>query len=343
MTDNDNSDDNSTDTDNVSRWGKLSLFKKKKDNTDTTTDKESDNAPPTTTDTKQQRHEEKQRHRQIKDADKEARKSWKRHKRQAKKEALLHVAGNDPSNVATWLLLIGTISTAVANGVLSSVGLFGYGTQVQQMNPILAALIPVAVEGTTLTSIAATYLLRNGKWHVRAYCWSVFGVAIAASVCGNIAHVAYTDHQKGVAIVLAAGAAVQPIFLTLSAHMLVLAMRNLEVAATLKALMVNRQENLTVAQPTSPEVSEPATVAPTVVTEPTVKRHQSWKIADTKKPSPVARQNSAERQYAQARAAEGAPVADIYQELTDKGYTGDRRNIERWTKAIRDNIQETTK
>lgn len=287
---------------------------------------------------KRQRQAERDKAKSDKARDKATRRKFKRDKRQATKKALLVVAGNDINAVATWLLFTFTTLVAVANGTLSSVGLYHYGTQVQGLPGPLAVLVPVAVEGMTITAIAAIYILRHASNMTRLYCWMVFGVAVAASVSGNIAHVALTDDRKGVATVFAVGAAIQPLFLTFSTHLLIVAMRHAEFATTVRALMF----------PDNPPPVAPQTTndKPQATSD-----NRSWNLAtDTDKQqvakkrdkSSTVRQrqttspNDKHREYATLRATEGATNSDIHAELAAQGTDINRRNIERWTKPIRD-------
>jgi hypothetical protein len=195
----------------------------------------------------------------------------------------------------------------------------------------------------TVAAIAAIYILRHAGFWTRLYCWLVFGVAVGASVAGNIAHVAYTDNEKGVAVVFAAGAAIQPLFLTLSTHLLIVAMRHAEFATTVRAIMF--PDTPPVATPTDTGDSDNPNDNDGSDTEATPKATGdigNWRKPTTQRRDKPKRQTTPgrydkEREYATTRARQGAPNPVIYAEIVATGTDPGRRNIERWTKPIRDN------
>lgn len=317
-----------------------------------TEDATNDNAQAVATDTdkndkaerKRQRQAERDKAKSDKARDKATRRKFKRDKRQATKKALMLVAGNDINTVATWLLFFVVTLVAIANGILSSVGLYHYGNKVQGLPPQLAILEPVSVEGMTVAAIAAIYILRHAGFWTRLYCWLVFGVAVGASVAGNIAHVAYTDDKKGVALVFAVGAAIQPVFLTLSTHLLIVAMRHAEFATTMRAIMFPDAAPVATSDSDKPETDSDTAMEATP--KATATPPGNWQPPRDSDRKPRQRQATTpydkHREYATLRATEGATISDIHAEIVKKWSDPGRRNIERWTKPIRDKDTKAT-
>lgn len=293
-----------------------------------------------------------------KKADKEQRKAEKRERRQIRRDAIIDVAGRDPSKVVTWSLFVGLIAVIVVNGVLSYAGLYGYAHDVQKLSTLLAVLVPVGIEGLTISAIASIYALRVADWYVQTYCWLVFAVAVTASVGGNVAHAAYdSPRARFLDFVGIAWAAVPPALLTLTTHLAVVVMRRLEIAASFKALLAKRQgatngEPAPVADesPTTADVvSVPEIVAPAVIVADAV---APTSPATTDKPRQIKKRTKVmtaisdsprdyteERDYTERRARQGATAADICRELKvpmdDKNL---ERNVQRWSKAVRERV-----
>lgn len=144
---------------------------------------------------------------------------------------MTHATPSDTSDsptkarVAFWALLFFTFIVAVVTFVLSFHGLDDYGHRVADTGP-LSPLVPVAVDGLTLVAVAATMLLRHAAWHVRAYAWFVFAVAVGLSIGGNLAHAA----SRHLTLAGKAGAAASPILLALASHLVIVTMRAIEKA-----------------------------------------------------------------------------------------------------------------
>lgn len=125
---------------------------------------------------------------------------------------------------AYWSLLACTTAVGAVTFVLSFVGLRDYAERVAGFPTELSWLVPVGVDGLTLCAVAATMILRHATWRPRAYAWAAFGIAVAASVAGNLSHadarsLSWEGHI---------GAASWPIFLALASHMVIVVRRNME-------------------------------------------------------------------------------------------------------------------
>lgn len=121
-------------------------------------------------------------------------------------------------------LVVFTGLVALVTFILSFAGLADYGKNVAKLDARLAWLVPIGIDGLTLCAVAATFVLRHASWHIRAYAWAVFGVAIGASVAGNLSH-AYERHLKPEGM---AGAAAWPILLALASHLVIVTRRAIE-------------------------------------------------------------------------------------------------------------------
>lgn len=130
----------------------------------------------------------------------------------------------DNSRFAHIALLFFTVVVAAVTFVLSFHGLSDYGARVAGIGGLMSWLVPIGVDGLTLCAVAATFLLRHSQFHVRAYAWAVFGVAVAASVAGNVSH-AESRHLAWDGQV---GAAAWPVLLALASHLVIVTRRALE-------------------------------------------------------------------------------------------------------------------
>jgi hypothetical protein len=156
---------------------------------------------------------------------------------------------NAAALVAAWVLFGCALVVAVVTFVLSFHGLNDYGHKVAGLAN-LSPLVPLGVDGLTVTAIAATFLLAHASFRQRAYAWTVFFVANGASVAGNLSH-ADARHLSWQGSI---GAAAWPLLLTLASHLAIVTRRHLmgQTPATTR-VTVERQPDAT-----------PATVAPVV-------------------------------------------------------------------------------
>lgn len=129
--------------------------------------------------------------------------------------------------LAYGALIAFTAAVGVVTFVLSFYGLRDYGIRVERLPVRMAWMVPVGVDILSLCGVAGTYLLRNAALRVRAYAWLVFGVAVSASIAGNVTH-AVAQRLDGAGMV---GAAAWPVFLALAAHFVIVARRALERGA----------------------------------------------------------------------------------------------------------------
>lgn len=126
------------------------------------------------------------------------------------------------------VLIAFTVLVALVTFALSFYGLEDFGRTGMGLPHWLSPLVPLGVDLFSVCGIAATYLLRFARARVRAYAWFVFLVPTLLSVAGNMAHAAHRN-LGGAGIV---GAAVAPVVLALSAHLVVVVRRHMERADT---------------------------------------------------------------------------------------------------------------
>lgn len=133
-------------------------------------------------------------------------------------------AQSDSRRAAYAILIACTIGVGAVTFVLSFVGLRDYAERVAGYHSSLSWLVPVGVDGLTLCAVAATMILRHARWHVRLYAWAAFGIAVAASVAGNLSHAeAQQLSWQG-----RVGAGAWPVLLALSSHLVIVVRRNME-------------------------------------------------------------------------------------------------------------------
>ena len=124
---------------------------------------------------------------------------------------------------AAWVALIVVIVVVTAAGfALTFHGLLGYGRDLARLGHF-AFLVPVMTDGLTIVAIMATFLLAYvaAPWRPKLYAWLVFGVANCASVAGNTSFALHVHLSwQG-----AAGAALCPVFVALSAHLAIICWR----------------------------------------------------------------------------------------------------------------------
>ena len=155
-------------------------------------------------------------------------------------------------------LTFGLVSLIACTGVvgadtftLSFSGLDDYGRRVAHWGP-LSPLVPIGVDGLTLVAIAATSLLRRAPWHIRAYAWLVFIVAMGLSVAGNLSH-AVADRLTWQGEL---GAAVPPLLLALASHLMVVTIRAIERFRVTK-LETSGHAPIAAAPPADGDATEP--------------------------------------------------------------------------------------
>lgn len=203
----------------------------------------------------------------------------------------------DDARRAAYRWLIGfTALVALVTFTLSFHGLDGYGRHLAGIPWQLAWLVPVGVDGLTLCGVAATFLLRHAHRRARAYAWLVFAVAVALSVAGNVLDAA----ARNLPTAGLAGSAAWPILLALASHLVVVARRAMDRTATAETTV---NEPVAAGQDVEP-ATERATVEPKV--------------------------------YARRLAGRGKAGTDIALALQDLGHDVTPRQVQRWTKDIRE-------
>src|SRR5262245_60779329 len=107
-----------------------------------------------------------------------------------------------------------TAVVALGSAVLSWDAL-RWGAVQLGVDPALAWIYPVVVDGTIVVGTVAALALRRARGRIRAYVWAQLAGAIGASVVGNAAHATAGNpvHQVG--------SAVPAIALAASLHLLV--------------------------------------------------------------------------------------------------------------------------
>lgn len=222
------------------------------------------------------------------------------------------------SPVARVALLAGLAVVAAVNFSLSFEGLYDFGRRLSQLHPILASFVPIGIEGFTLCTIGAIYILRHAPLRIRMFCWTVFVVPVALSVAGNVSH-ATTRGLHSVAVV---ASAFWPILLTLATHLVVVTVRYTE-----RVVYESSQMSYDSDKGPSRVVASSSNT-----TDGTTKRN----VAKPSRDAPVRQVSASEdKQYATRRAQEGATVSDIHMELVANGCDINKRTVERWTQHIR--------
>lgn len=177
---------------------------------------------------------------------------------QTKRHAEPETATADATPAYPWWVLAGlvavTLFVAVVAFVWSFHGLDDYGRRVEQLAG-MSWVVPFGIDGLTLVSVAATFLLRQAHWHVRLYVWAMFGVAVSLSIAGNLSH-GQARHLTWQGML---GAAAAPVILALATHQVVVVWRELDRRRA-AARLANPQPIHVTASETAPV--EPAAIAP---------------------------------------------------------------------------------
>src|SRR5262245_44305778 len=150
---------------------------------------------------------------------------------------------------------------------LSFSGLDDYGRRVAHYGN-LSPLVPIGVDGLTLVAIAATSLLRRAPWHIRAYAWFVFIVAMGLSVAGNLSH-AVADRLTWQGEL---GAAVPPLLLALASHLMVVTIRAIERFRTVALPQVAPSDDTPVLSDTVSDTPKPRAPRKPLTNEQRVQR-----------------------------------------------------------------------
>jgi len=219
--------------------------------------------------------------------------------------------------LAYGALIALTVAVGVVTFVLSFYGLRDYGIRVEHLSPSLASLVPLGVDILSLCGVAGTYLLRNAAARVRAYAWLVFGVAVSASVAGNITHAV----AQGLSPAGMVGAAAWPVLLALAAHFVIVARRALE------------RGTQAAQSPERPPAREVEDLAQAVPTSTLRVREASGRRALARRPDgtpPL----MAQREQVRKAYASGEGIGAIAKWLNGTGPS--RRTLENWTTDLRE-------
>ena len=203
----------------------------------------------------------------------------------------------DTLAIALGTLIVCAVIVGAITFTLSFAGLDDYGRIVAGEGH-LSFLVPLGVDGLTLVGVAATYILRTAPLHVRAYAWSVFAVALGASIAGNLSH-AMAHHLSRQGQV---GAAAWPVFLALASHVVIVVRRRQEMTRTVAD------------EPDAPETD--------TADEPDVE------TPATRGPLPA-------KTYAIQQARRGWNAARIHAALKARGDDVSRRTVSRWLTDLR--------
>jgi hypothetical protein len=234
-------------------------------------------------------------------------------------------------------LLAFTLFVGAVTFVLSFYGLRDYGWRVAGVPRPVAWLVPVGVDLLSLVGVAATFALRHAPWKPRSYAWTVFGVAVAASMGGNLSH-AQAHHLTWQGRV---GATAWPVFLALSAHMVIVVWRHMEKPVraggtrsatwtpnSAPAVESRRVATATAAPATTATAALPAAAAtPSSDTTPVVSLAGRDRRRDTR---PAAAGDLRQRARDMYRDDPSLSCGAIARELKTIP-----RNVERWTKDMR--------
>ncbi|MGS2615130.1 DUF2637 domain-containing protein [Micromonospora sp. LZ34] len=211
----------------------------------------------------------------------------------------------DPGRLAYTALLACTTAVGAVTFVLSFVGLRDYAERVAGFDASLSWLVPVGVDGLTLCAVAATMLLRHAAWKARAYAWCAFGIAVAASVAGNLSHAAARQLSWEGHV----GAAAWPIFLALASHMVIVVRRNME-----RSRSRSRETPAATVKPNDASIAQ-ATPSPAAATTPTTSPQPTQRPVRpkqaTRRATPKAKNDDDIRAEARRRVAAGEKVPAV--------------------------------
>jgi hypothetical protein len=135
-------------------------------------------------------------------------------------------APSRPARRTSWWDPLALIVLGLAGGALSYDALRQMAVAVH-VRPHLAYLFPLVVDGFIAYGVRALLVLRDAPWPARAYAWTLFGTATAASLWANAVH-AVRLNQPGVRTLtlgdhtVAALSAIAPLALAGATHMHIL-------------------------------------------------------------------------------------------------------------------------
>jgi hypothetical protein len=131
-----------------------------------------------------------------------------------------------PGRRGSWWDPLALILLGLAGGALSYDSLRQMAVAVH-IRPHLAYLFPLVIDGFIAYGVRALLVLRDAPWPARAYAWTLFGTATAASLWANALH-AVRLNQPGVHTLLlgdhtvAVLSAIAPLALAGATHMHIL-------------------------------------------------------------------------------------------------------------------------
>lgn len=245
------------------------------------------------------------------------------------------------TRTAAAVLIVATVLVIAGIFALTAHGNWGYGRDVMKLGERFALAVPVALDVLQIVAIAAAFMLARQPLRVRAYAWSVFGVANAASIAANLADAQARNLPWQGWI----GAGTLPVLLSLGVHLAVVTWRHRPISVAAPAAQPEPVDAQPVAQ-ARPAMDPPAP-QPVAQSRPTpgpVFSAQSISVAPptpTPKPTPppATRRrppaNTPTEQRAQARElyAAGTGIGEILKQWN--GTAPARRTVEGWTQDLR--------
>ncbi|WP_329176333.1 DUF2637 domain-containing protein [Streptomyces sp. NBC_01477] len=179
-----------------------------------------------------------------------------------------------PGRRGSWWDALALILLGLAGGALSYDSLRQMAVAVH-IRPHLAYLFPLVIDGFIAYGVRALLVLRDAPWPARAYAWTLFGTATAASLWANALH-AVRLNQPGVRTLLlgdhtvAVLSAIAPLALAGATHMHILIGRHSHTTAAGTPTMIPAAlAVIPAARRTLPWRDEPAAGADAVAgTEP---------------------------------------------------------------------------
>ncbi|WIM97723.1 hypothetical protein ACTOB_001271 [Actinoplanes oblitus] len=114
------------------------------------------------------------------------------HRGKARPEHGGTVANGDSWAWSLPIMIGGGVAVFLTAFVLSYHGLYGFGT-LAKMPPGFRLGVPVIFDAFSITALIATFFCQAAAWHVRAYCWLMFGLSAAGSIAGNVIYAASLD------------------------------------------------------------------------------------------------------------------------------------------------------
>jgi hypothetical protein len=127
-------------------------------------------------------------------------------------------------------VITGAVIVAVVVFALSAYGLYDFMWRLAWYPREMAWLGPLGVDGATVVAGATIAVLRRAGWKAKCYAWLAFATPVTLSVAAQVTH----QEARGVTLAGVVGAAIWPLLLAQTVHLVIIVWRHVERPAPIE-------------------------------------------------------------------------------------------------------------